>query len=57
MDVLQLCRTLLKDYEHGLNLIRRNTGQGRFTITREAVGAPAETLNTWIKKSYRKERG
>ena len=54
MDVPAFCRVLLKDYEHGLNLIRRNTGQDRFVITREAVNSPAETLNKWIKKSYQK---
>jgi ATP-dependent Clp protease ATP-binding subunit ClpX len=54
MDVRKLCQTLFKDYEHGLKLIQRNTGRERFVITREAVGAPAETLNKWIKESYRK---
>lgn len=54
MDVRELCRTLLKDYEHGLNLIRRNTGRERFTITKEAINSPEETLNRWVKESYRK---
>lgn len=54
MDVIAYCRTLLRDYEHGLNLIKRNTGQDSFTLTREAVNSPADTLNKWIKKSYQK---
>ena len=53
-DVPAFCRLLLKDYEHGLNLIRKNTGRDRFIITKEAVDAPAETLNKWIKGSYQK---
>ena len=54
MEARDLCRALLKDYEHGLNLIRGNTGQNCFTITAETVNSPAETLNRWIKESYTK---
>jgi len=52
VDVATYCRTLFKDYEHGLNLIKRNTGRDAFTITKEAVQNPADTLNKWIRKSY-----
>jgi endopeptidase Clp ATP-binding regulatory subunit ClpX len=54
MDVFAFCRAHFKDYEHGLNLIRRNTGRDRFAITVEAVNAPAATLDRWVRESYRK---
>ncbi|MCX6354720.1 MAG: AAA family ATPase [Candidatus Aureabacteria bacterium] len=53
-EVATYCRTQFKDYEHGLNLIKRNTGRDSFTITKEAVQNPSDTLNKWIKKSYQK---
>jgi ATP-dependent Clp protease ATP-binding subunit ClpX len=41
-----------KDYEHGLNLIRKTQGVQRFDITPEAVREPRATLDRWIRAYY-----
>ncbi|MDA1190957.1 MAG: AAA family ATPase [Candidatus Poribacteria bacterium] len=45
-------KNLFSDYDHGLSLIRRNTGQTSFTITRTTVEDPDTALNEWIRASY-----
>ncbi|MBI2194723.1 MAG: AAA family ATPase [Planctomycetes bacterium] len=45
------CRELLRDYEYGLILIRKNTGQQEFVLTRDVIENPTEALNVWIRKS------
>jgi hypothetical protein len=47
-----LCARMLKDYEHGLKLIRDRTGQREFVITREAVDHPEVFLNRMICEIY-----
>jgi ATP-dependent Clp protease ATP-binding subunit ClpX len=41
-----------KDYEHGLNLIRKTQGVQKFDITQEAVREPRATLDRWIRAYY-----
>lgn len=48
-----LCEQLFKDYQFGLGLIRRNSGQSEFVIPPEAVDAPDRTLSQWVVASYR----
>jgi len=45
---------LLKNYEHGLKLIREKTGKKRFVFSREAIAAPQQYLNDLIKESYQR---
>lgn len=52
-NVKEFCRELLANFEHGLDLIRRNSGQTRFAITSEVIETPDEMLNKWIRESYR----
>src|SRR5262249_52089709 len=40
MTMGDLCAHLFKDYQFGLNLIKKNTGQTRFVINAAAVNAP-----------------
>jgi endopeptidase Clp ATP-binding regulatory subunit ClpX len=47
-----VCSRLLKDYEHGLKLIRDRIGQREFVITREAVDHPEIYLNQMICEIY-----
>jgi endopeptidase Clp ATP-binding regulatory subunit ClpX len=47
-----LLETLLKNYEHGLKLVREKTGKMSFVFPREAVENPQSYLNELIKKSY-----
>jgi hypothetical protein len=51
-DVEALLEALLKNYEHGLKLIREKTGRRSFTFPREAVEHPQQYLNDLIKESY-----
>jgi endopeptidase Clp ATP-binding regulatory subunit ClpX len=41
-----------KDYEHGLNLIRRTQGVQQFEITEDVVRDPRATLDQWIRAYY-----
>ena len=43
---------ILKDYEHGLNLIRRTQGVQQFEITPDVVRDPRSTLDQWIRTYY-----
>jgi ATP-dependent Clp protease ATP-binding subunit ClpX len=47
-----ICSRLLKDYEHGLKLIRDRIGQREFVMTREAVDHPEIYLNRMICEIY-----
>ena len=51
-DVKSVCARVFEDYEHGLKLIKRNTGRSEFTITKEAIEDPSGTLDEWFKKYY-----
>jgi endopeptidase Clp ATP-binding regulatory subunit ClpX len=51
VEPAEVCAPLLRGYEHGLNLIRANTGQEEFVITREVLERPTEVLNRWIKEA------
>jgi ATP-dependent protease Clp ATPase subunit len=48
-----LCESLFKDYQFGLGLIARNSGQSEFVIPVEAVEAPDRVLSQWVVASYR----
>ena len=48
----QICEELLQSYQHGLNLIKQNTGQSVFTFTKAVVDDPDVTLEHWIRDSY-----
>jgi len=41
-----------RDYEHGLNLIRRTQGIQQFEITADVVRDPRATLDQWIRAYY-----
>ena len=45
------CEELLKDYEYGLILIRKNTSQDEFILPRDVVENPTDALNNWIRDS------
>jgi ATP-dependent Clp protease ATP-binding subunit ClpX len=42
----------LRNYEHGLNLIRRTRGLTRFEITEDVIREPEATLDRWIRDYY-----
>lgn len=47
-----ICSRLLKDYEHGMKLIRDRIGHKEFVITREAIDDPEGYLNRVIQEAY-----
>jgi len=48
----EICEELLQSYQHGLNLIRQNTGQSVFTFTKTVMDNPDIMLERWIRDSY-----
>ena len=47
-----LCDEMFKSYEHGLNLIKKNTGRDEFIITQEVIDDADKVLEQWIRESY-----
>jgi len=55
-SIHNFCTKLLFGYEHGLNLIRQNTGQTSFKLGVEVVEAPQTALEQMIIGSYKSLR-
>ncbi|KAF0123302.1 MAG: ATPase AAA [bacterium] len=51
-EVFDICTEILKNYEHGVKLIKEKTGANEFFITEEAVDDPEGYLNRLIRDSY-----
>ena len=54
-SVLQLCEEKFRDFQFGLQLIRKNTGQKTFQVTADAVNDPDRYLSNLVVASYREE--
>lgn len=52
MTMPDLCAHLFKDYQFGLSLVNKNTGQKRFPLGREAVDAPDKFLSDLVVQSH-----
>src|SRR5213075_2832539 len=52
MTMNDLCAHLFKDYQFGLNLIKKNTGRKEFVLNAEAVDAPDKFLSELVVQSY-----
>ncbi|MFN2507412.1 MAG: AAA family ATPase [Chthoniobacterales bacterium] len=52
MTMPELCAHLFKDYQFGLSLIQKNTGQSSFVLSREAVEAPDKFLSELVVRSH-----
>lgn len=52
-SVLQVARQLFRDYQFGLKLIQKNTGQKEFVLTKSAVEDPDRFLSDMVVKSYK----
>lgn len=55
-SVLQLCEELFRDYQFGLKLIKKNTGQDSFPIPASALKDPDEFLSGLVVASYGHEK-
>jgi ATP-dependent Clp protease ATP-binding subunit ClpX len=47
------CAAVFKDFEFGLKLVSKNSGQTSFTIDRSVVEAPDATMSRWVVNSYK----
>ena len=54
--IQQVCDQLLGSYQHGLNLIKQNTGQSSFTFPKAVLENPDQVLEEWIRESYTTKR-
>ncbi|MEP6698267.1 MAG: AAA family ATPase [Verrucomicrobiota bacterium] len=52
MTMPELCAHLFKDYQFGLSLIHKNTGQAKFVLDRTAVDAPDKFLSNLVVQSH-----
>jgi endopeptidase Clp ATP-binding regulatory subunit ClpX len=52
MTMPELCGHLLKDYQFGLSLIQKNTGQKSFVLDRSAIDAPDKFLSDLVVQSH-----
>ncbi|MFT6863181.1 MAG: ATP-dependent Clp protease ATP-binding subunit ClpX [Akkermansiaceae bacterium] len=52
-SVFQVARQHFKDYQFGLKLIQKNTGQGEFALTEAAVKDPDQFLSELVVQSYK----
>ncbi|MGH9614228.1 MAG: hypothetical protein ACRD4P_14230, partial [Bryobacteraceae bacterium] len=52
MTMRDLCAHLFKDYQFGLNLVKKNTGRSKFVLGAEAVDAPDRCLSELVVQSY-----
>ncbi|MGJ8676337.1 MAG: AAA family ATPase [Akkermansiaceae bacterium] len=54
LSVLSLCQQRFKDYQFGLKLIQRNTGQSEFELSTEAIEDADKFLSEMVVQSYSK---
>ncbi len=52
MTMAELCAHLFKDYQFGLSLIQKNTGQKTFLLGRGAIDAPDKFLSELVVQSH-----
>ncbi len=52
MTMDELCAHLFKDYQFGLTLIQKNSGQNAFVLTGESVAAPDKFLSDLVVRSH-----
>jgi len=53
-SALQVCRRLFRDYQFGLGLVQKNTGQAEFLLPAEAVTTPSPYISDLVVQSYRR---
>lgn len=52
-DSLDFLKRSLRNYDHGLKLIKEKTGRRQFIITNEGIERPEQFLNGLIQEAYR----
>ena len=52
MTMPDLCAHLFKDYQFGLSLVQKNTGQKSFVLSRQAIDIPDKFLSDLVVQSH-----
>ncbi len=52
VDPYAFIDALFDGFEHGLNLLRSGTPETAFDLTPEAVAAPSQAIDSWIREVY-----
>jgi len=52
MTMSDLCAHLFKDFQFGLSLIKKNTGQTQFVLNAAAIDGPDKFLSELVVQSY-----
>jgi hypothetical protein len=52
MTMSDLCAHLFRDYQFGLSLIKKNTGQTQFVLNAAAIDAPDKFLSNLVVQSH-----
>ena len=55
-SVFQVARQHFRDYQFGLKLIQKNTGQAEFVLTDSSVEDPDKFLSELVVQSYRDQK-
>lgn len=55
LSIRTLCEQKFKDFEHGLKIISRNTGESTFTLGEEMIKDPDKELSRMVVESFRKD--
>lgn len=51
-----ICEERFKDFQHGLQIIARNTGKKQFIIDKETVLKPDAQLSEWVVASFKEKK-
>lgn len=51
-----ICEDRFKDFQHGLQIIARNSGKTNFTIDKETVQNPDARLSEWVVSSFKDKK-
>ena len=52
MTMSDLCAHLFRDYQFGMSLIKKNTGQTQFVLNAAAIDAPDKFLSDLVVQSH-----
>jgi ATP-dependent Clp protease ATP-binding subunit ClpX len=52
MSMIDLCAHLFRDFQFGLSLVRKNSGQNRFSLPVSAIDSPDKFLSDLVVLSY-----
>ena len=53
VDVLQFCRDLFREYEHGMKLLARGQSSVPLSVDPQVIEDPAGSLERWIRETYK----